>query len=373
MGSLDSLSASDEKQIASIISSAKDALTQPKITKALSSTTLEKVLKDTLSSLKQPKLEQKEKPDKFLFTDIFLKSLPELPATSALDSDELAINLIDMFDNQPKNGDEIIKRLALSQEPLLHQEVGDSDENEIETMLAGALNTVQRKLHSSHHKHTPEIHANLVLKEIPQLSEVTTLSETELKDKLKLLHAKENITASEIMPLLHLDPNVAKKNLVILKSTETIQQPELFTIKLKTKKDDLGAQTLIDDSNVSLTKTKRQSQPSQSEVLDLKLRPVSKTAVLEDEQILKTEDLQQYLDDLSDKLKDMKLKPTQLEPVVRRNLVSKNDEKIINKAVKAAQKATQQEAPSKTTGKHKQAEVFVDTLFKEMPSNAIDK
>merc|ERR1712142_80994 len=347
MGSLDSLSASDEKQIASIISSAKDALTQPKITKALSSTTLEKVLKDTLSSLKQPKLEQKEKPDKFLFTDIFLKSVPELPATSALDSDELAINLIDMFDNQPENGDEIIKRLALGQEPLLHQEVGDSDENEIETMLAGALNTVQRKLHSSHHKHTPEIHANLVLKEIPQLSEVTTLSETELKDKLKLLHAKENIKPSEIMPLLHLDPNVATKNLLILKSTETTQQPELFTIKLKTKKDDLGAQTLIDDSDVSHTKSKTQSQPFQSEELDIKLRPVSRKAVLEDEQILKTEDLQQYLDDLSDKLKDMKLKPTQLDPVVRRNLGSKNDEKIINKAVKAAQKATQQKHPPK--------------------------
>merc|ERR1711931_421313 len=178
-------------------------------------------------------------------------------------------------------------------------------------------------------------------------------------------------------PLLHLDPNVAKKSLLILKSTETTQQPELFTIKLKTKKDDLGAKTLIDDSDVSLTKTKRQSQPSQSEVLDIKLRPVSKRAVLEDEQILKTEDLQQYLDDLSDRLKDMKLKPTQLEPVVKRNLVSKNDEKIIDKAVKAAQKATQQKAPSKTTGKHKQAEVFVDTLFKEMPkdlpSNTIDK
>merc|ERR1712212_636459 len=132
-----------------------------------------------------------EKPEKFLFPEIFLKFVPELPATSALTSEELAQNLFDIYEHQPNNGDEIVQKLGLTKfqtkEPQLPQEaVDDIQDDGIDSILAGAINKVKEKMLSSKKKHTPEESASLILNEVPLLSQTSSLNESQLKEKLIL-------------------------------------------------------------------------------------------------------------------------------------------------------------------------------------------
>merc|ERR1712228_527352 len=138
-------------------------------------------------------------------------------------------------------------------------------------------------------------------------------------------------------------------------------QPESFTISLKTKKDDAGTRV-----SLSNEKAATGAQPTDS-AANVKLRPVGKKSVTANQ----GGDVNQYLDELSNMLQDMKLKPTKLESVSKQKDITEDDKKVIEKAVKTSQKVLQQTAPSKTTGKLKQAEVFVDTLVNEIPTNML--
>merc|ERR1712212_202904 len=303
---------------------------------------------------------------------IFLKSVPELPATSALTSEELAQNLFDIYEHQPNNGDEIVQKLGLTKfqtkEPQLPQEaVNDIQDYEIDSILAGAINKVKEKILSSKKKHTPEESASLILNEVPLLSQTSSLNENQLKEKLILLHTKQTFTPSEVVPLLHLDPNAAKQKSIKIKTEAIKEQPELFKIKLKTRRDDGIDQVMNDDINSTLAKPGQEQQ----EVFDIKLKTLSEEEGLSSRQMSKTDDVNQYLDNLSNMLENMKLQPTVLEPIVKSKHSSENGTKVIKNAVKAAQNSTRKIEPSKIISKKEQAELFVEALVKEIPAKEL--
>jgi hypothetical protein len=272
-----------------------------------------------------------------------------------------------MYENPPEDGDQMMRKLGLAPasntEPV-KENVQDIKNGEIDLVLAEAINQLQRKIKSEGKKLTHEEYADLIMKEIPQLSQLSNKSDKLLKDHLQQLQSKTEVLPTDMGPLLGLDPIAAKKKIVLQKSS-IIDEPEFKNFHLKTRTKPVKDEAY--DTQPELAKSERKSTATESEVLEVKLKPVSKIAIEKQDQLSGEVELNHYLEDLTNRLKSMKLKPTQLVQVKREISIDENKE--IEKAIKVAQKVSKQKTP--TPDRNKMAEVFVETLIKELPNQSL--
>merc|ERR1711915_1108193 len=233
-------------------------------------------------------------------------------------------------------------------------------DGEIESVLAEAINQLQRKIKTEGMKLSHEDHADLIIKEIPQLSQLSNKPEKSLKDHLQQLQTKTEVSPKDIGPLLGMDPIAAKKKIVPQKSS-ILEEPEFKNFYLKTRTKPVNDETF--DAQSELANLEKKPNAIDVEVLKVKLKPVTKLAIKEQDQLAGEVELDQYLEDLTNRLESMKLKPTQL---VKKE-ISFDENKEIEKAIKVAQKVSK----PKTSDRNKMAEVFVETLIKELPNQSL--
>jgi hypothetical protein len=167
--SLANLSADEERDLASFITASQT----PGHPKPLTSSSLEKALKD--------------KPEKYLFSDIFLQTVPEITSTSVLDSAQLTSTLAEMYDDTPTDSDQIMRTLGLEpMEKIAPQKSTKVDHPEFFTLK---MPTEKRKYSTSNAQ------TNLFLSKSEQV-----LPESDVLLKLKPV-SKIAIVEQETLPL----------------------------------------------------------------------------------------------------------------------------------------------------------------------------